>query len=126
MLSFKEVFDADRTATIWDSFSEMDCPRKTFSFIDEVTSSPNYNSRLPFTTVPEAKRLLKVQIADFVGSRLTDSISPIRNELQELLAELKTLRHSEIRDPAPAEQSRKVLITMRFLLDDNIQTIGNL
>jgi hypothetical protein len=122
VLSYKEVFDAGPDGDLWDQFSEMESPRKTFSLIDEVTSSPNYNGLLPFTTVADAKRLLKLQIADFVGLKLTETIAPVRTDVQEILAEIKTLRnqiaHSTTPNTTQETESRNFLVTMRFLLDD--------
>src|SRR5262249_11865073 len=64
------------------------------------------------------KQLVKRQIADFVGEKLNDVVRPIKTEVQEVLAELKTLG----KEMAPADHLDKktelYLRTMRFLLDD--------
>jgi hypothetical protein len=120
VINYKEVFDADPTAPTWNNFPGMDAPQKTFSLINEVKSSDSYNGIIPITAAGEAKRLLKIQIADFVGERLNDAVRPVKNEVQEILAELKTLR-KEIAPGQPQNlETQKYLRTMRFLLDDQV------
>lgn len=122
VLSYKEVFEADTEAALWSNFPGMDDPRKTFAFIDSVTSSPTYNGLIPFTSVAGAKRILKLQIADFVGERLNETIKPVRTEVQEVLAEIKTIRnqlaHTASGSQTTNEESKQYLTVMRFLLDD--------
>ena len=120
VLNFKEVYEADTSAQLWDSFPGMDDPRKTFGFIDEVIASPSYNGLIPFTSVADAKRILKLQIADFVGERLSETISPVRGEVQDILAEIKTLRNQLMTSTSPTavDESKQYLTAMRFLLDD--------
>ena len=98
----------------------MDSPQKTFALINEVKSSDTYNGIIPITTAGEAKRLLKLQIADFVGERLNDVIRPVKNEVQEILAEIKTLRKEIAPANEPSVETQKYLRTMRFLLDDQV------
>lgn len=120
VLNYKEVYEADPNAQMWDSFKGMDHPRETFALIDEITSSPTYNGLIPFTSVAEAQRILKTQIADFVGERLNETIRPMRSEVQEVLAEIKTLRNQVVHSASPQEISTatRYLTAMRFLLDD--------
>lgn len=122
VLNYKEVYEADPNATLWDTFPGMDAPRKTFEFIDSITASPTYNGLIPFTSVAAAKRILKLQIADFVGERLNETIKPVRSEVQEVLAEIKTMRnqlmHSATGASQTNEEAKQYLTVMRFLLDD--------
>ncbi len=120
VLNYKEVYEADPSAEMWDSFKGMDHPREIFALIDEITRSPTYNGLIPFTSVAEAQRILKTQIADFVGERLNETIRPIRSEVQEVLAEIKTLRNQAVHAATPQEASTsaRYLTAMRFLLDD--------
>jgi hypothetical protein len=107
----KEVYDVEPNAPVWNNFPGMDHPHKTFALIDEVRNSEIFNGLIP-------KQLVKVQIADFVGEKLSDIVRPIKSEVQEVLAELKTLRQ----EIAPSKESKVktdlYLRTMRFLLDD--------
>ena len=120
VLNYKEVFEADPSAAMWDAFKGMDHPRETFTLIDEITNSPTYNGLIPFTSVAQAQRILKTQIADFVGERLNETIRPIRSEVQEVLAEIKTLRNQAVHAATPqvANTAARYLAAMRFLLDD--------
>jgi hypothetical protein len=118
VLHHKEVYDVEPNAPIWNNFPRMDYPHKTFALIDEVRNSEIFNGLIPITTAGEMKQLVKVQIADFVGEKLSDIVRPIKSEVQEVLAELKTLRQ----EIAPSKESKAktdlYLRTMRFLLDD--------
>jgi hypothetical protein len=118
VMHYKEVYDADPDAPGWKSFAGMDHPHKTFALIDEVRNSEVYNGLISITAAGDMKRLVKLQIANFVGEKLSDVVRPIRTEVQEVLAEVKTLR----KEIAPANQAGsktdKYLRTMRFLLDD--------
>jgi Domain of unknown function (DUF4062) len=118
VMHYKEVYDADPSAPAWKSFAGMDHPHRTFALIDEVRTSEVYNGLIPITAASDMKRLVKLQIANFVGEKLSDVVRPIRREVQEVLAEVKTLRE-EIK-PADQRDSKteKYLRTMRFLLDD--------
>jgi len=96
----------------------MNHAHQTFALIDEIRNSEFYNGLLSVKTAGEMKQLVKRQIADFVGEKLNDVVRPIKSEVQEVLAELKTLR----KEMAPAHQADEktelYLRTMRFLLDD--------
>ena len=78
----------------------------TFRLIDEIKTAPAFNGLIPFTTAGEAKQMLKVQIADFVGQRLSSLIQPVRNELQELSAEVRTLREQLMADKTNGSHCR--------------------
>jgi uncharacterized protein DUF4062 len=122
VLNYKDVFETDKNAAIWSDFKPMDNPRRTFELLDEVARSEAYNAIIPFTSVRDAKTKLKLQLADFVGDRLAEVIQPARKELQEVLAQIKTLRNQIVHSSASLEKtkdsSKQYLITMRYLLDD--------
>jgi hypothetical protein len=117
-MNYKEVYDADPAAPGWKSFAGMDHPHKTFALIDEVRNSEVYNGLISITSAGDMKRLVKLQIANFVGEKLSDVVRPIRTEVQEVLAELKTLRKEITPANEPNSKTNKYLRTMRFLLDD--------
>jgi hypothetical protein len=122
VLTYKEVYDSAPENMMWDAFPHMDHPRRTFQLIEEVGLASTYNAILPFNNVADAKRKLKMQIADFVGTYLQDGTRPFRSEFKDLLAELKTLRnqisHSGRTTVKQREETRQYLQTMRFLLDE--------
>lgn len=115
VLAYRDVFKANPDPKTWKKFQHMDHPELTFTLVDEITSSETYNGLIPFTTVKEAKQALKLQIADFVGQSLTQIISPMRTEIKDVLAEIKTLRH-ELADQRKLDPD--FLTTLRFILDD--------
>jgi hypothetical protein len=122
VLNYKKVYEVERASPVWQNFKEMDHPKLTFDFIEAVTSSQNYNGIIPISSVAEAKEVLKRQIADFVGDRLNETIRPERSEIQEILAEIKTIRNDIMLKSKGASQnfvpSSEFLRTMRFLLED--------
>jgi hypothetical protein len=122
VLSYKEVFDTDPSAEIWRTFAPMDNPKKTFALLDDIRESETYNAILPFTSVGDAKTMLKRQIADFVGDRLSEAVQPVRRDLKEVLAEIKTLRNqltsSSPEMEAGKDKAQSYLQALRFLLED--------
>jgi len=94
----------------------MDNPSLTFALLDEITTSETYNGLIPFTNVAEAATSLKKQIADLVGQSLTKVFSPMRAEIKDVLAEIKTLRQelggAQKHDP-------RFLQIIRYIIDEN-------
>jgi hypothetical protein len=120
VLSFKEVFDIQPSATLWEKFQGMDNPKATFGLIDLIRASPQFNALIPFSSAGEAKKALKIQIANFVGDRLTDLIPPVRSEIQDVLAEIKNLRN-ELKEAGMAKTSPQITrdtAAFRFLLEE--------
>jgi hypothetical protein len=120
VLSFKQVFDAVRNPDLWKEFKVMDNPRGTFQLLDDIQASSSYNGIISFTSVSDAKKKLKLQIAEFVGARLGEMVQPARKELQEVLAQITTIRNqlTNIAPPPQAEESKRYLLIMRYLLED--------
>jgi hypothetical protein len=118
VLSFKQVYDADPKAVLWDKFDRMDNPRATFKLLDEVRSSPTFNACIGFTSAGEAKRLLKLQIADFVGERLAEIVRPLKTEVQDVLAEVKVIRQELQSKAGASKEMDRYARILRFLLDD--------
>jgi hypothetical protein len=122
VLTYKEVYDASPDNPMWEDFPHMDHPRRTFSLLAEVAASPTYNAIIPFNDVSDAKRKLKLQIADFVGTYIQDGTRPYRADFKDLLAEIKTLRnqlaHSGRTSSKKRGEVQDYLHTMRFLLED--------
>jgi len=122
VLTYKEVYDASPDNPMWENFPHMDHPHRTFSLLAEVAASPTYNAIIPFNDVSDAKRKLKLQIADFVGTYIQDGTRPYRADFKDLLAEIKTLRnqlaHSGRTSAKKRGEVQDYLHTMRFLLED--------
>ncbi len=114
VLHFKSVYAANEKGST--NYPGMDKPKHTFDLIDEISKSPSYNGILPFSNVPDVKRILKLQIADYVGQKLSDSQNPLKAQLQEVLSEIKTMRH-ETPQKNDAD-SRGFLLTYKFMLEE--------
>jgi len=130
VLNFKQVYDADPSAVLWSSFKPMDGPKHTFELVSEIVSLDSYNGLIPFHSVSDAKQKLKRQIADFVGQRLGEVGSVMHRNLQEILAQISTLRTELAQRPnVDAQQhyrSQQHLVIMRFLLEDRHSSLRNL
>jgi len=123
VMSFKKVFEADKESPTWDDFEHMDHPRETFRLVDEVTSSQVYNGLIEFRTATEAKSRLKQQLAHFMGDRLVGSVRPIKTDVHEILAEVKSLRNQLSHEQASgvavkAKTSDPFYIALRFMLEE--------
>lgn len=125
VMSFKKVYDADRDSATWDHFEHMDHPRETFKLIDEVISSQVYNGLIEFRTASEAKTRLKQQLAHFMGDRLSGSVRPIKTDVHDILAEVKSLRNYIARSAEgnhpKAKAADPFYISLRFLLQERNQ-----
>lgn len=122
VLNYKEVFQADPKAAIWTSFQPMDNPYRTFQLLDEITASKSYNATIPFTSAGDAKKKLKLQVADFVGQRLSQTLPAMSTQLKDVLAEITTVRnllvHGSRELPAREDETKRYLAVARFLLED--------
>jgi hypothetical protein len=116
VMSFKKVFQANQDPQVLTNFPRMDNPPLTFALLDEITTSESYNGLIPFTNVAEAATSLKKQIADLVGQSLTKVFSPMRSEIKDVLAEIKTLRQ-EFTDHQ--KQDPRFLQIIRYIIDEN-------
>ena len=81
-----------------------------------VTTSGAFNGLIPFTNVADAAMSLKKQIADLFGQSLTNVFSPMRAEIKDVLAEIKTLRQ-ELGNVQ--EKDPRFLQIIRYIIDEN-------
>jgi len=131
VLAYKKIYDANRSIPLKD-FPGMDQPANTFLLVEEVMTAPFYNGLIAFGSVNDAKQSLKLQIANFVGDRLTEVITPLKVEVQDIRSDVKTLLHKL--SAADDRTGGAFLKTMRFLLDDTnaryrqfvVQLFGNI
>lgn len=128
VLNYKEVYDSEPKAELWKSFTKMDHPINTFQLLAEINNSESYNAILPFSSVSDAKRKLKRQIAEFVGDRLVDVISPINQQVRDILAEVRTMRNMVVHKEGSFNdlQTRRYLAITRYLLNDNCKEYRDL
>lgn len=130
VMSFKKVYDSDPKSSTWDDFEYMDHPRETFTLLEEVTTSSIYNGLIEFRTASEVKTHLKQQLAHFMGDRLTGSIRPIKSDIHEILAEVKSLRNHITKSENSGSQQKIIAvdpfyISLRFLLEERNKEYTN-
>jgi hypothetical protein len=125
VMHYKKVFDAEPNAPLWDKFPHMDQPKLTFAFVAEVLKAPTHNGLIDFSSASEVKQHLKQQIAHYVGDMLAGTIRPIKGDVSDILAEVKTLRklisQAEGKKQAGSEiisGSDRYYTALRFLLDE--------
>lgn len=120
VLHYKEVYDSAPDATMWNEFPRMDNPKRTFALLEEIGQAAAFNAIIPFASIGDAKEKLKLQIADFVGERLGDTIAPMSTRIKDILAEIKTLRNHLVHTGGGTEDTKKYLAATRYLLSDSV------
>jgi hypothetical protein len=115
MISYKKMFDANRGSPI--VVPGMDAADKTFALIDEITRATANNAVLAFATVSEARTLIKGQLAHLVGDLLRRAQDPVKADIREVLAEIKTLRHELTK--GTDRQAPEFMRAARYLLDED-------
>lgn len=115
-LTFKRIYDANSKTKQPGTFPGMKDPQKTFAFIQEITDSAVNNGILRFSNVSEAREHLKKQLAHIFGDLLRSRFDPLKAEVRDVLAEIRTLRHELLENKGV--NPRPYLKTIRFFLDD--------
>ncbi len=126
VLHYKEVFDSDTDADLWNDFSCMDNPKRTFALLDEISESGTFNAIIPFASIGEAKEKLKLQLADFVGQRLGETIAPISKQIKDILAEIRALRNHIAHKQGDSTEVKRYLVATRYLLSDSVSEYRSL
>ena len=124
VLHYKEVFDASAGSDLWHDFDRMDSPRQTFEFLDEIGCHDRFNAIVPFDSVTSAKTSLKKHLASFVGEQLRGLTGSINNNIQEILAEIKTLR-SQLNNKPEKPGHREYFVATKFLLQNRTAAYKN-
>jgi len=114
VLTYKHVYDANINKSTKPSFPGMDKAEKIFSFIQEISGSPQNNAIMPYGNVANAKENLRKQIAHLFGELLRNRFDPFKSEIKDVLAEVTALKHNLIKD----KTNFKFVKAVRFLLDD--------
>ncbi len=116
VMAYKDVFACAKDEFDWNKFEKMDNASMTFSFLDEIRQSQAFNGLISFTSVAEAKKALKLQIANFVGESLSQVFTPMKSDIKSVLAEVITMRE-EMR---AQQKTNPVFITaIRYIVDEN-------
>jgi hypothetical protein len=114
VLSYKKLFDANEDG-VPIPVPGMDSPQEVFSFCREIMDSPINNGILPFSNLSEARLHVKRQLAHLFGDLLTVRFDPVRSGMNDILSEIKVLRH-ELNDEH-SKDSVRFLKTVQFLLE---------
>jgi hypothetical protein len=115
-IAFKRIYDANISNDPIPSFPGMDVPQKTFEFINEFINSDVNNGFLEFGNVSEVRSHLKKQLAHLFGELLRSRFDPLKVEIQDVLSEIKTLRHELLKDTK--SNYLPLLWSYRFMLHD--------
>ena len=115
-IAFKRIYDANIYNDPISSFPGMDVPQKTFAFINEFINSEVNNGFLEFGNVSEVRYHLKKQLAHLFGELLRSRFDPLKVEIQDVLSEIKTLRHELLKDTK--SNYLPLLWSYRFMLHD--------
>ncbi len=118
VLSFKQVFDINKD--LEQKFPGMDAPEDTFTFLSDIMSPDINNGIIPFSSTSEAKIGLIKQMAYMFGDLLARKFDPINIQMQDVLSEVKTIRHEILKEKKGGE-SLKYLKATKFLLDQKDQ-----
>jgi hypothetical protein len=116
VIAFKQIYDANTSNDNIPSFPGMDAPQKTFEFTNEFINSDVNNGFLEFGNVSEVRSHLKRQLAHLFGELLRSRFDPLKVEIQDVLSEIKTLRHELLKDTK--SDYLPLLKSFRFMLDD--------
>jgi hypothetical protein len=116
LLSFNSIFKANSNTPL-ATFPGMDKPEKTFAFLSEVMKSPHNNGVAEFAHIGEARSYVRLQLAHLFGSLLRDAYDPVKSEVKDILAEVRSLRN-ELTKNANQDQIIRFLRASRVLLDD--------
>jgi hypothetical protein len=117
VLSYRAVFKANPKSPP-ATFPGMDHPEKTFGFLDEVSNSPRNNGISEFKHIGEARTFVRLQLAHLFGNLLRNTYDPLKGEVKDILAEVRSLR-SELIKGDQQLQAIKYLRVSRVLLEDN-------
>jgi hypothetical protein len=117
VLSYRTVFAAN-SSTNPVSFPGMDHPVKTFGLLSEISSSPQNNGISEFTHNGDARSYVRKQLAHVFGNLLRNTYEPIKAEVKDVLAEVRSLRNELMKGQQQAEAIRFLRVA-RALLEDS-------
>jgi Domain of unknown function (DUF4062) len=129
VLKFKKVYDSNispkhdskkkRSQKTGISFPGMEEPEMTFAFLSEIMESPVNNGVLPFTNVDSARSALKNQLADMFVQLLREKFDPIKDEVKDILSEIKALRMELTKGQADPEVVARLQRCTRYLIAEH-------
>jgi|WetSurMetagenome_2_1015567.scaffolds.fasta_scaffold09848_4 hypothetical protein len=118
IIAYKKVYDQQKKEDKIGPFPDMDSPINTFSLIEEFIDYPINNGFLPYASSLEATENIKKQLSHIFGNLLRERFDPLKAQVQDVLSEIKTLRHELLKDKEGTENYLPYLTAIRFLVDD--------
>lgn len=125
IIAYKKVFDKQKKDGNVGSFPDMDNPELTFSLIQEFVDYPINNGFLPYATAQEATDNIKRQLSHIFGNLLRERFDPLKAQVQDVLSEIKTLRHELLKDKESSSDYLPYLLAIRFLIDEENKILSN-
>lgn len=125
IIAYKKVFDKQKTDGNIGSFPDMDNPELTFSLIQEFVDYQVNNGFLLYSTAQEAIDNIRKQLSHIFGSLLRERFDPLKAQVQDVLSEIKTLRHELLKDKEEAIDYLPYLSAIRFLIDEENKILSN-
>lgn len=125
IIAYKKVFDQQKADGNIGSFPDMDNPKQTFSLIQEFVDYPINNGFLQYSTAQEATDSIKKQLSHIFGNLLRDRFDPLKAQVQDVLSEIKTLRHELLKDKDTTTDYLPYLSAIRFLIDEENKILSN-
>lgn len=126
IIAYKKVFDKQKKDGTIGTFPDMDNPELTFSLIQEFIDSPINNGFLTYTTAQEATENIKNQLSHIFGNLLRERFDPLKAQVQDVLSEIKTLRHELLKDKEVSKEYLPYLYAIRFIIDESNKALSNL
>lgn len=125
IIAYKKVFDKQKIDGNIGSFPDMDNPELTFSLIQEFADYPINNGFLPYSTAQEATGNIKKQLSHIFGNLLRERFDPLKAQVQDVLSEIKTLRHELLKEKEATSDYLPYLSAIRFLIDEENKVLSN-
>ena len=114
VLKYKEVYEDNKMQNNI-KFSSMDNPMATFAFINKVMASKYKNGIIPFSSTVDVQESLKKQFAALFYFALTDKVPKIKEDIQNILYEIKSIK-AEYPRPKTEEKEKKEVDVYRQIL----------
>lgn len=125
IIAYKKVYDSQKKTGNVGSFPDMDNPEQTFSLIQEFSDYSVNNGFLSYGTAQEATENISKQLSHIFGNLLRERFDPLKAQVQDVLSEIKTLRHELLKDKGDASDYLPYLSAIRYLIDEENKVLSN-
>jgi hypothetical protein len=125
IIAYKKVFDKQKFDGHLGRFPDMDNPENTFILLQEFIDYPVNNGFLSYLSAQEANENVKKQLAHIFGNILRDRYDPLKVQVQDVLSEIKTLRHELFKEKDNKSDYIPYLLAIRFLIDEENKVLSD-